>query len=77
MVQTTDLIARLRAGTVTPEICEAAAVALEQSLVIESAADHLLRNYLQDELDEPDLCCGDDHWSAIHDLSKAMKGTTK
>jgi hypothetical protein len=27
---TTDLIARLRAGTVTPEICEAAAVALEQ-----------------------------------------------
>ena len=36
------------------------------------AATHLLRNYLQDELDEPDLCVSHEHWSAIHDLSAAL-----
>ena len=29
--------------------------------------DHLTKNCLQDEHDEPDLCVDDDHWSAIHD----------
>lgn len=36
------------------------------------AAEHLLRNYLQDELDEPDLCVDDDHWTAIHDVDAAL-----
>ena len=36
------------------------------------AATHLLRNYLQDELDEPDLCVSDEHWTAIRDLEAAL-----
>ena len=36
------------------------------------AVEHLLRNYLQDELYEPDLCVNDDHWTAIHDVDAAL-----
>jgi hypothetical protein len=36
------------------------------------AVENLLRNYLQDELDEPDLCVDDDHWAAIHDVDAAL-----
>ena len=37
------------------------------------AAEHLLQNYLRDELDEPDLCVDDEHWSAIHDVNAALR----
>ena len=50
----------------------AAALTLPEISALVEAADHLLRNYMQDELDEPNLCCGDDHWSAILDLDTAL-----
>ena len=36
------------------------------------AAENLLRNYLQDELDEPDLCVNYDHWQSIYALETAL-----
>ena len=62
----------LAALEVQPITVQDAARVPEIAALIE-AAEHLLQNYLRDELDEPDLCVDDEHWSAIHGVNAALR----
>jgi hypothetical protein len=48
------------------------ALAMPEVRALVEAADHLLANYLQDQLDEPNLCVDEDHWLAIHEVRAAL-----
>ena len=64
---------RMRAALdVQPLTVQDAAQVPEIAALIEGA-EHLLQNYLRDELDEPDLCVDDEHWSAIHGVNAALR----
>lgn len=50
-----------------------AVLELPEIKALVKASEHIMRNYLEDELDEPDLCVDDEHWQSIHALDTALR----